>query len=101
VPMDRNQRPALRVAFRRSERPGELDPGPGAWSWRLGGSADGPRPIEFGPALPGGEIAPEATYTWSSEDRAYRGPAGSPDGPFMRWEGEGREDLERYARAKP
>jgi hypothetical protein len=94
VPIDRHQRAALRVAFRRSERPG-------AWSWRLRGSPDGPRRIEFGPELPGGEIAPEATYTWSAEDRTYGGPTGSPDGPFLRWEGEGREDLERFARVQP
>lgn len=89
IPITREQRPILFVAFNR-----ESDTTP-RWSWRLiSSTTPGVASIQLGPIVPSTDeipndvwptnITPVVTYSWSRATREYEGPSGAPDQAFWR-----------------
>ena len=89
LPITREQRPVLFVAFNR-----QSDTTP-RWSWRLVASdTPGVASIQLGPVVPTTDevpydawptnINPAVTYSWSRATREYEGPSGAPNQAFWR-----------------
>jgi hypothetical protein len=90
IPVTRRQEPSLCVAYNRA--------GSGAhWSWRLKGTkSPGVYDIEIGPVEnTARRVDPKAIFQWSAQSKAYIGPVGGKDQPFMRIKDE--RELDSFA----
>ncbi len=93
IPVTREQRPSLRIAFNRST-------GEEGWGWRLR-EKDNQWSIEVGPKnARTGDIEVKATFQWSEKNKDYEGPEGGADQAFMRLANDGDKSLRRFLDAK-
>jgi hypothetical protein len=71
------------------------------WSWRYSDAdADGRPEIQIGPRVDAkGNIAPAATFRWSSDEQKYVGPMGGVAEQFIQFQSVDRKALDAYAEA--
>jgi hypothetical protein len=93
-PVRREQTPLLMVAYNKLKKLSLTDQ-PGEWGWELRATAAPDAfDIVLGPKDKStGKVAePQAVYAWSRERKAYLGPGGGYDQPFLRIDSIGRDD---------
>jgi hypothetical protein len=89
IPVTREQRPALRVAYNHSA-------GAGDWGWRLREKGK-VWLIELGPKQPRtDDIEVKAVFRWSEKEQGYEGPGGGADQAFMRLADDGDKSFRRF-----